>query len=101
MGCPHCGSLDVRRSHTSFGLDRFDFHRCRCRVCHALFWLRSAQLEAVRAQRREREASPDHAVPAEPVVPGPGEPAAPSTTAPDFSALDEELARRRSETPPH
>ena len=58
MGCPHCGSLDVRRSHTSFGLDRIGFHRCRCRACDGLFWLRSAQLEAVRARRRESLEAP-------------------------------------------
>ena len=104
MGCPHCGSLDVRRSHTSFGLDRIGFHRCRCRACDGLFWLRSAQLEAVRARRREAEASPNgRAAPPEPGTPPPGgeRPSAPPAPGTDLSALDDELARRRAETPPH
>jgi hypothetical protein len=112
VGCPHCGSLDVRHSHTSFGLDRIGFHRCRCRACNGLFWLRSAQLEAVRARGRDAEASPNgRAAPAEPAMPTPGssvltpapdEPAAPpGRPVADLSALDGELSRRRAETPPH
>ena len=104
MGCPYCDSFDVRRSHTSFGLDRIGFHRCRCRTCNGVFWLRNAQLEAVRARRRESLEAPSdpRAAPAEPGVPTPG----PDETAPqpicvaDLGALDEELSRRRAETPP-
>jgi hypothetical protein len=112
MGCPHCGSLDVHRSHTSYGLDRIGFHRCRCRACNGLFWLRSAQLEAVRVRRREAEAqqapgtapgesrpTPGPDVPA----PAPDEPTAAQAPRPvaDLSALDDELSRRRADTPPH
>ena len=104
MGCPHCGSLDVRRSHTSFGLDRIGFHRCRCRACDGLFWLRSAQLEAVRARRLEVEGPQGRgAAPPEPGAAPPGDerPPAPPRPATDLSALDDELSRRRAETPPH
>jgi hypothetical protein len=112
MGCPHCGSLDVHRSHTSYGLDRIGFHRCRCRACNGLFWLRSAQLEAVRARRLEVEGSPgagaspgqSRPTPGPDVpAPAPDEPTAAQAPRPvaDLSALDDELSRRRADTPPH
>jgi hypothetical protein len=104
MGCPHCGSVDVRRSHTSYGLDLFGFHRCRCRACHGLFWLRGSQLEAMRARRRELEAPREPgAPPGDAAVPAPSPDEAADAPRPvaDLSALDEDLSRRRSETPPH
>ena len=105
MSCPRCGSTDVRRSHTSFGLDRVGFHRCRCRACNGLFWLSSRALEAARAHRRESLETPKDpvATPGSPGVPTPGgeRPADRPGAVADLRALDEELSRRRAETPPH
>ena len=104
MSCPHCGSDDVRRSHTSFGLDVLGFHRCRCRTCHGLFWLRSSQLEAMRARRRDFEAARETGAPpgdAGVAAPSPDEAADAPRPVADLHALDEELTRRRSDTPPH
>jgi hypothetical protein len=105
MGCPHCGSDDIRRSHTSFGLDRLGLHRCRCRRCRGLFWLRTAPLEAARARRRELEAQGALGKPGRKAgTEEPPEPDAPSSRtasqpAPDLTALDEELSRRRAKPP--
>jgi hypothetical protein len=92
VACPYCSSDDVRHSHTSFGLERFGFRRYRCRVCRERFWRGPGRHETVKPRRHEgHEEAPGDAD----AVPPEAEPV------PDLSALDEELARRRSGTLPH
>jgi hypothetical protein len=94
--CPRCGSDDVRLSHRSFGLDRIGLHRCRCRACRVHFWLLGRQLQAVVTRRRQ-----DLEAPAEPAVPArPLKDQFAAARPVDLDALDQELARKRSETPP-
>jgi hypothetical protein len=84
MSCPHCGSNDVRHSHTSLGLDRIGLRRYRCRTCHGRFWRGPGRHEAVRAQwPANLEAPPDRGA------------------ATDLSPLDDELSRKRPEDPRH
>jgi hypothetical protein len=114
MSCPHCDSADVR---PSLGLHRIGLHRHRCRACGGLFWLRRGRIAAVRARQREYFEAPPGvappwpraaAFPATHAVLGPAAqalsgldrpPDAPAPVA-DLRALDQELARRRTQAPP-
>ena len=117
MSCPHCDSADVRPSRHSLGLHRIGLHRYRCRACGGLFWLRRGRIAAVRARRREYLEAPPGVAPARPrpaAVPTPqavlGPPAEalsgldqpPDAPAPvaDLRALDQDLARRRTQALP-
>ncbi len=81
MACPRCDSDDVRRSHTSFSLDRIGFRRYRCRACRRAFWRWPGRHEAVRPrwpQGLEAESWP----------------------ADDLGPLDGDLSLKRDEPPP-
>ena len=86
MSCPYCGSADVRRSHTSYGLDHLGLHLCRCRACGERFWRGTRQVEAQRARRAHYFEAPE----------------APSgSDAADLGPLDHDVVRRRAPSRPH
>ncbi len=106
IGCTHCHSADVRPSRHSLELGVIGLFRYRCRACGGHFWLRTRQVEAVRARRQEYLAAPPGTMPegvaAAPRAPqaalalldeAPGAPAVPT----DLRALDVEIARRRTD----
>lgn len=93
--CPHCGSVDVRRSHQPSRLAPLGVVLLRCRACHGLFFLRSSQLkvaeeraaEYFHAHGREKHHRGRHSV-HPPAAVEPGEPI-------DLEALERELAAAR------